>query len=202
MPSVISTNLAKPKPPAQSQPELAPNDATLFRDAVGDVKLLPASGRIAPPPTPVRPQPRRRSRDPIASPDLLSDHLAHANQDDDEQSFLRPGVAPLTLRRLRREHWPIQDELDLHGLTRDTARTRLVTFLDQCRRTNAKCVRIIHGKGHGSKDHAPVLKQLVKSWLTQRPDVLAFTPARPEAGGSGALLVLLKSARPSTAHQS
>ena len=96
------------------------------------------------------------------------------------------------MRRLRRGHWRIQDELDLHGLTRDTARARLVDFLAFCLQHDAKCVRIIHGKGLGSKNHEPILKQLVKSWLMQRSEVLAFIPARPADGGAGALLVLLK----------
>ncbi|MDP1682425.1 MAG: Smr/MutS family protein, partial [Burkholderiales bacterium] len=38
----------------------------------------------------------------------------------------------------------------------------------------------------------PVLKQLVKSWLMQREDVLAFVQARPAEGGSGAVVVMLK----------
>lgn len=196
MPSVISTNLAKPKPPKPSptgtNAGLAPDDASLFRAVVGEVKSLPDPGRIALPPVPNSAVPRRRLREHSAAPDDLSDHLPHQDLTDDETGFLRPGVTPQALRRLRRGHWRIQDELDLHGLTHDTARARLVEFLVYCLEHNAKCVRIIHGKGFGSKNHAPVLKQLVKSWLMQRAEVLAFVAARPEDGGAGALVVLLK----------
>ena len=188
MPSATSTNLAKPKPP----PTLTADDATLFRVTVGDVRPLPDPGRIIPPPARVSPSPRRRLIETSATPDLLSDHLAHTSETDEALGFLRPGVSPQNMRRLRRGHWPIQDELDLHGLTRDAARTRLVAFLNLCQQRDRRCVRIIHGKGLSSKNHQPVLKQLVRSWLTQRPDVLAFTAAQPEAGGAGALLVLLK----------
>ena len=188
MPSATSTNLAKPKPP----PTLTADDASLFRVTVGNVKPLPDPGRIAPPRGRVSPLPRRRLVDTPAPPDLLSDHLAHASETDEASGFLRPGVSPQNMRRLRRGHWPIQDELDLHGLTRDAARTRLVEFLNLCQQHDRRCVRIIHGKGLSSKNHQPVLKQLVRSWLTQRPDVLAFAAAQPEAGGAGALLVLLK----------
>ncbi len=93
--------------------------------------------------------------------------------------------------RLRRGTWRICAQLDLHGLRRDEARETLVGFLDDCRRHNHRCVRIIHGKGLGSVNREPVLKGKVRKWLVQRSDVLAFCQARPNDGGSGALLVLL-----------
>lgn len=196
MPSVISINLAKLKPPKPvptgTGVGLAPDDASLFREAVGEVKPLPDPGRLTPQPVRISTTPRRRALESTTAPDLLTDHLPHMDEVDDELGFLRPGVTPQALRRLRRGHWRIQDEIDLHGLTRDEARTRLVGFLEYCHLRNAKCVRIIHGKGLGSKNHEPVLKQLVKSWLMQRAEILAFVPARPEDGGAGAVIVLLK----------
>jgi len=184
--------LAKPKPPQAAEAAPASDDATLFRAAVGDVSPLPDPGRIAPTPARVAPTPRRRATDTSAPPDLLSDHVPHDSAADEELGFLRPGVAPQTLRRLRRGHWPIADEADLHGMNRDAARSYLVTFLNHCHDQNAKCVRIIHGKGLSSKNNEPVLKQLVRNWLMQRPDVLAFVPAPAAEGGSGAVIVLLK----------
>jgi DNA-nicking Smr family endonuclease len=53
-------------------------------------------------------------------------------------------------------------------------------------------VRIIHGKGHGSHQKRPVLKQYVNHWLRQRDEVLAFCSARQVDGGTGAVYVLLK----------
>jgi len=188
--------LAKPKPPKPkptgTTAGLAPDDASLFRAVVGEVKSLPDPGRITPLPAASSALPRQRTRERSSAPDHLSDHLPHQDLPEDETAFLRPGVTPQALRRLRRGHWRIQDELDLHGLTRDTARTRLVEFLAYSLEHNAKCVRIIHGKGFGSKNHAPVLKQLVRSWLMQCTEVLAYVAARPEDGGAGALIVLLK----------
>jgi DNA-nicking Smr family endonuclease len=54
-------------------------------------------------------------------------------------------------------------------------------------------VRIIHGKGLRSKNREPVLKQKVANWLMQRDEILAFCQARHSDGGSGAVMVLLKS---------
>lgn len=50
--------------------------------------------------------------------------------------FLRPGMPHQTLRRLRRGYWGIQDNLDLHGFTRDEARQGLSAFLDASAQEN------------------------------------------------------------------
>lgn len=43
---------------------------------------------------------------------------------------------------------------------------------------------------------SPVLKQKVNLWLRQRQDVLAFCSALRRDGGTGALYVLLRPAKP------
>jgi len=110
----------------------------------------------------------------------------------EELSYLRPGMPTLTLRKLRRGHWKTQAELDLHGCNSVQARIQLVDFIAYCKLQGARCVRIIHGKGLGSKNREPVLKRKVAHWLMQRDDVLAFAQARRTEGGSGAVVVLLK----------
>jgi DNA-nicking Smr family endonuclease len=112
---------------------------------------------------------------------------------------LRKKVAPppypvQSLRKLRSGTWVIQNQLDLHGLDRHEARAALVDFLSGCVKRGVRCVRVIHGKGLGSKNREPVLKTKVKHWLTQRDEVLAYCQARPVDGGSGAVVVLLKGA--------
>jgi DNA-nicking Smr family endonuclease len=56
-------------------------------------------------------------------------------------------------------------------------------------------VRIVHGKGLQSRNGAPVLKAKVAHWLRQREEVLAYCQAKPGDGGSGAVVVLLKTRR-------
>jgi DNA-nicking Smr family endonuclease len=170
------------------------DDAALFRDAVRDVSPLAASGRVR---SPVRshppPIPRPLSDEQSAScGDTLSDHVSLEIGAGDAWSFMRPGISRQPLRRLRRGYWGIEAQLDLHGLTRDEARVELVHFLDASVRHGFRCIRIIHGKGHSSRDGEPVLKARVGGWLSQRAEVLAFCQARPEDGGGGAVLVLLK----------
>ena len=111
---------------------------------------------------------------------------------DDGLSFHREGVGPDVVLRLRRGHWSLQGELDLHGMRRDEARDRLAEFLREAARRGWRCLRVVHGKGHGSPGREPVLKAKVQRWLGQKDQVLAFTQASAPMGGAGALIVLLR----------
>jgi DNA-nicking Smr family endonuclease len=180
------------------------DEAALFRNSVRDVSPLPPpnkaskSAKVPPPPVP-RPVLQGDSKQSSDSP---SSDFPVGIEADEEVSFLRPGLSRQTLRRLRREHWGIDAELDLHGYTRDQAQRELNAFLDDSVNRGFRCLRVIHGKGLGSRNHEPVLKARVGGWLQQRNEVLAFCPARPEHGGSGAVLVLLKSSKGEHNHYS
>jgi len=108
--------------------------------------------------------------------------------------YRREGVQDGVLRRLRRGHYRVEAELDLHGLNRDKARLEVTRFLAICQDRERRCVRIIHGKGLGSPNSGPVIKSQLSSWLRRRNDVLAFCSARPVDGGTGAVYVLLRAA--------
>lgn len=110
---------------------------------------------------------------------------------DDGLSFRRPGIGPDVLTRLRKGHWAIQRQIDLHGLRRDEAREALAGFLRQTRQQGQRCLRVVHGKGLGSPGREPVLKGKVQRWLAQCDDVIAFAQASGPQGGAGALIVLL-----------
>jgi DNA-nicking Smr family endonuclease len=111
---------------------------------------------------------------------------------DDALSFRRPGIGTDVTRKLRKGHWSIQRELDLHGLRREEARESLAAFIRTACRDGVRCVRVVHGKGLGSPGKTPVLKGKVQSWLIQKDEVLAFVQARADEGGAGAVVVLLK----------
>jgi DNA-nicking Smr family endonuclease len=113
----------------------------------------------------------------------------------EELVYVRDGIGTHVLRKLRRGHWIIQDELDLHGFNSADARELLREFLAQCMRKGLRCVRIVHGKGLRSKNRQPVLKGKVAVWLMRRDEILAYCQARPTEGGSGAVVVLLKGGR-------
>ena len=178
----------------------AEEDRHAFRAAVADAVPL-ASDRIHHEPPPPPAIPRQRQHDERAAlgeslSDVDPDHrLALALEGGDEAVFLKPGMAPKLLKDLRRGRWVVQEQLDLHGLHRDEARHAVAAFLAECRAHDLRCVRIVHGKGHGSPGRIPILKRLVLGWLAQRQEVLAYCQARTIEGGAGAVIVLLQGRR-------
>jgi DNA-nicking Smr family endonuclease len=178
------------------KPKPQPDGEVLFRRAVADAVPLPPTNRahIARPlPKPIAHQRLRDEQQVLI--DALSDpwDWEAAVSTGEELLFVRPGVPTAALKKLRRGGWVIRGELDLHGHTGDEARVALAAFLIRCNLEDRRCVRIIHGKGYGSKNRLPVLKNKVRHWLMQREDVLAFCQARIVDGGAGAVVVLLKS---------
>jgi DNA-nicking Smr family endonuclease len=140
------------------------------------------------------PEPSRIVR-PRAWPEPLPRETLPPDQAPDtgeELAFLRPGLSPQMLRRLRRGHWVVEDQLDLHGMNRSQAAAAVREFLHDCRARRLGCVRIVHGKGLGSRNREPVLKGKVYHWLKMREEVLAFAQAPSAHGGAGAVLVLLR----------
>src|SRR5262249_7589051 len=105
--------------------------------------------------------------------------------------FLRPGQQQSKLKNLRRLRIPVEATLDLHGFTSAEAAVHLRRFIQNARAEGLPAIRIIHGKGHGSKN-APILKMIVDRWLKDSPDVLAFCSSKPQNGGTGAVDILLR----------
>ena len=106
--------------------------------------------------------------------------------------FKRSGIQDKLMDKLRRGNMLIERQLDLHGMTVVDAQAALGSFLLHCLRQNIRCARIIHGKGHGSQNRKPVIKNELNHWLRKHPEVLAFCSTPPHDGGSGAVYVLLK----------
>jgi DNA-nicking Smr family endonuclease len=184
---------AKGQPLPQDRP-LSPDEAA-FRAAMAGVRPFPAAnvvqhGTCPPPPKPLQ----HLADEKAALHESLHGHIGLQDrlEGGDEPHYLRVGLAQGVLRDLRRGRWVIQDEIDLHGLNRDDARQRLAGFLAECLHHGQRCVRVIHGKGLGSPQKTSILRQLVRGWLAQRDEVLAYCQARPHDGGEGALLVLLR----------
>ena len=118
---------------------------------------------------------------------------------DDGLSYRRSCISTDVLIRLRSGQWALQGQLDLHGLNRDEARQALADFIRQAQRRGLRCLRVVHGKGHGSPGREPVLKARVQRWLAQTVSVMAFAQASGPMGGAGALVVLLAGSAAPTA---
>jgi DNA-nicking Smr family endonuclease len=183
--------------PALAAPKVAAADLDLTR-AFADVAPLASGNRARLRKTPASTSPIKRLADE-ADALAASRHSVDGSPEawdvgremESEQTFRRPGLGIDVVSKLRRGHWVVQSELDLHGHTSDEARTALAVFLAEARSNGWRCVRIIHGKGLSSPNREPVLKGKVRRWLTRRDEVLAYCEAPQHGGGSGAVLVLL-----------
>lgn len=177
----------------RNTPRISDEERTLFREAVADAKPLPPDDKIQVPQR--RPKPVARSRE-ADEREVLAALVAAIPDGEletgDELEWRIPGVQANVLRKLRRGQYRITREIDLHGLNANDAKPAVALFIHESRQQGLHCVRVIHGKGKGSRTGQSILKQLVGGWLRRHDGVLAYVSARPEDGGTGALLVLLR----------
>lgn len=168
-------------------------DPNNFHTAMRGVRRHAPAERIAPHRRPPPAHPQHSVADERAVlEELLSGPDPDSFESGDTLSYRAPGVQESVLRRLRRRQFRMDGELDLHGLNQQRARSEVIAFIQNCREHDWRCVRIIHGKGHGSPNSGPVIKQRLDGWLRKLRDVTAFCSARPEDGGTGAVYVLLR----------
>ena len=172
----------------------AADDIELFRAEMRGVKPAPPVNRVEP----WRPKPSPVPTQRLADERAVLDELARLGLEgddtelEDDSLFLRPGLPREILRKLKRTHWVIQDQLDLHGLASEPAAAETAAFLAECKRRGLRCVRIIHGKGLRSRGREPVLKRRIRRLLMRRDEVLAFVEPHAIHGGGGAVVVLLE----------
>ena len=112
-----------------------------------------------------------------------------------------PPLAPLGRRmrsKLERGSEPIDDRIDLHGMTQADAHAALAHFLRRAQARGARVVLVITGKGARGGDafsERGILKRQVPHWLESaalRPLVISFESAGIGHGGAGALYVRLR----------
>jgi DNA-nicking Smr family endonuclease len=100
-----------------------------------------------------------------------------------------------TWLRLKRGQVELEQILDLHGQTQDQAHRRLLAFVADAQTSGSRCVLVVTGKG---LETGGTLRHMVPRWLNEEPNrarVVAYCPAQPRHGGSGALYVLLRRRR-------
>jgi DNA-nicking Smr family endonuclease len=79
----------------------------------------------------------------------------------------------------------LRDSLDLHPFQPKEIPSVVEEYLEQCKQTGFRELRIIHGKGGG------VQRNVVRSILQKHPAVESFHDAPLEAGSWGATIVVL-----------
>lgn len=178
--------MARRRPPT-------PEERRLWRLATRDVEPLPGreleplppEPAPTPPPSP-QPKPRARPTPPapkLPLPDLAPDRM--------------PGVDRRSAERLRRGRLEIDARLDLHGMKQAEAQAALVRFVHDSAERGHRTVLVITGKGNFAGGES-ILRARLPDWLNDpalRGLIVAYTPAQPKDGGSGAFYVRLKRAR-------
>ena len=165
-----------------------------FRQAMRGIKPLRSEVRAPE----ARPKPKPKAKFSRADERQV---LAESLEDDIDTiehgygaalRFHRQHVGKRTMRKLQRGGFSVQAEIDLHGMTLEEAKPRLADFIEYSTAQGKYCVRVVHGKGLGSGDRGPVLKNAVNRWLRKWDNVLAFVSTRQVDGGTGAVYVLLQ----------
>ena len=128
----------------------------------------------------------------------MQKHLFYSKALEDEEFS---SIDKATLRRFKREEFPVEAVLDLHGLNEDQAFNKVDKFIPQCYSQGKRCVIIITGKG--LSNHNPdnifatkgLLKKQVPQWLNMsrlHSLILIYKHPSERLGGSGALYILLR----------
>jgi len=121
------------------------------------------------------------------------------------------GLDRRSAQKLARGQARIEARLDLHGMTQESARTALKSFLIRAQTEGVRLVLIITGKGrspysshtlHGYQqvdipEREGVLRRALPRWLDEtefRTHISGYQPAHPKHGGGGAFYVRLRKA--------
>jgi DNA-nicking Smr family endonuclease len=186
--SVEPLKRARRRPPkSEAMPEEPPPLATAL-----------VSEAAAPNPPPPPKKPHRVKAPPVAVPKPPAKPAP-------------PPLAPIdarTKRKIARGAVPIEERIDLHGLTQHDAYLALRGFIAGARLRGLKVVLVITGKGRrdgglpGHDVHAPgergVLRRIVPHWLSSpdmREYVVGFEEAHVSHGGGGAIYVRLRAVK-------
>ncbi|MCK5870482.1 DNA mismatch repair protein MutS [Methylococcaceae bacterium HT4] len=167
-------------------------DSDLFLEAIGKVTPIKSDKRSVVPTQKPKPYPKKKTTQFADKLTLAQSEPVNALYAEDTFSYTASGLQKNVLKKMRRGHYGLDAELDLHSLTSAEAKRELVKFLHYCEQDGCRCVRIIHGKGYRSENNLPVLKNDLNIWLRQHQEVQAFCSTAQKDGGAGAVFVLLR----------
>ena len=167
-------------------------DSDLFLESIGKVTPIKSDKRSVAPTQKPKPYPKKKTPQFTDKLTLAQTEPVTALYAEDTLSYTASGLQKNVLKKMRRGHYGLDAELDLHGLTSAEAKRELDKFLHSCELDGCRCVRIIHGKGYRSENNLPVLKNDLNTWLRQYQEVQAFCSTAQKDGGAGAVFVLLR----------
>ncbi len=189
--SLAQLRQVQPAPPKKTEDEDL--DLLYFARAMSDVKPLGGKKRE------IKKAPDVPARSVLPAKKIAEKNIRFdVEETTDHISGHLHGLNPKTVRKLKSGQFPIEQTLDMHGLTAVQAYSRLLDMTQNSYRQNKRCLLVIPGKGNNSPLGIGVLKQALPTWLSKEPlcrVVLAFCTALPQHGGLGAVYILLRKYR-------
>jgi DNA-nicking Smr family endonuclease len=145
-------------------------------------------------PAPVAGPPRESEEEKLLK-EVLADHntINVTNLPEYMEGYVE-GINPLIMEKLRKGEFSVQQVIDLHGLSIESARETFEYFLSSAVKKGLRCVKVIHGRGLRSR-RDPTIKDYLKTWILRamhRKWVTAFSNATMSDGGPGATYILLR----------
>ena len=176
--------------------DTADHDFDSFLSAMGDVKPLASADTVTThsPRRAIEAKQKRasvreslaRKRAPFSMEGVVpvrpDDYLVHQ----------QPGIQDGVFKNVRMGKYPIDQQIDLKGLTLDQSAEALYQKISAAHEKGDRMLVVRHGMGEQSKPFPALKKSYVKHWLLQLEQVIAFHTAQPTHGGLGATYVLLK----------
>jgi DNA-nicking Smr family endonuclease len=164
-------------------------DETSFSDLMGDIKRLDNS-RI----NVYQSQVKKKvfiKKKTFQTESADFSYINHHNLAQINDSFYHSSILKKQQKSIRQGSMLVDDHLDLHGYNQQRATKELSQFVEHALSVAFQFLIVVHGKGSRS-EHQSVLKPLVHHWLAQQSMVLAWCPAQPKHGGSGASYIYLR----------
>ena len=115
--------------------------------------------------------------------ELFDEHTA-------TNEFFRFGQRNLP-KELRLNKYKFTTVIDLHNYTKAHALDILAQFITS--NPPSSCIKIIHGQGTNSEYNQPILLGAIRRYLSQLPNILAYSYGAPNQGGNGVTIVKLTS---------
>jgi DNA-nicking Smr family endonuclease len=179
----------KGKPHGQrgKRPVLAPEEQSLFHDAMRDVTPLGSRDRVNVPPPPPS----------VVKVVALPSEVKLTVEGDGQRYAARAaGVSHAQVAELRSGKIRAEATIDLHGSLVEPAVRQLEQFLVESRRLGRRCILVVHGKGLHSEHGAPLREGVLHALLGSLSGLVhALASASQADGGEGATYVMLRGAR-------
>jgi DNA-nicking Smr family endonuclease len=177
-------------------PPSGENDATLFAEEMSRLGVKRGREEKSAPPEKVSGEEDGAASVPAATDrELFLDALKGMDTvfEDAFPSEEEVQAAPRRMKLLRQGRLAPEAKIDLHGLTREEARSKVRYFLEDSAYQGKKTVLIVTGRGKGSGGE-PVLRAEVERYLATEGGVWVSEWGRAPRryGGEGALVVFLK----------